>query len=280
MPALQKKTKLKLLKPTRIISEKRNENEKYTILLLMLVNIFSRVTQTSHFSHPVIPVLCKGLCTILMKQQVHYPSNPQQPGPIYFKTARKCSIFGICCEAIPRQINYFIDVSVATGKGANTTISYIHDFLQNHGAGETDVHFHADNCGGQNKNYVLWYWCWRCIHGQHENITYSFLVAGNIKFSPDWCFGLMKQQIRRTLVSSLFDVLEANDKSTLSSVNCGKLVGLHNGTVLVKTYDLSGHLAPYFKKLIGISKFHHFRINKNYPGKVFLQGICRCNFKC
>lgn len=50
-------------------------------------------------------------------------------------------------------------------------------------------------------------------------------------------------------------------------MNCGKLVGLHDGTVLVKTYDLSGHLAPYFKKLTGISKFHHFRFNKSYPGK-------------
>ena len=70
-------------------------------------------------------------------------------------------------------------------------------------------------------------------------------------------------------MSSLFDILEANDKSTLSGVNCGKLVGLHNGTVLVKTYDWSGHLAPYFKKLTGISKFRHFRVNKNYLGKLF-----------
>lgn len=29
-------------------------------------------------------------------QQVHIPSNPQQPGPIYFKTPRKCGLFGIC----------------------------------------------------------------------------------------------------------------------------------------------------------------------------------------
>ena len=90
-------------------------------------------------------------------QQVHYPSNPQQPGPIYFKTPRKCGIFGICCESLPHQINYFIDESVATGKGANAMISYVHDFLENHGAGETNFHLHADNCGGQNKNnYVLW----------------------------------------------------------------------------------------------------------------------------
>ena len=130
-------------------------------------------------------------------QQVHYPSNPEQPGPIYFKTPRKCGIFGICCESLPRQINYFIDESVATGKGANATISYVHDFLENHGTGETDVHLHADNCGSQNKNnYVLWYWCWRVIHGLHESVRYSFLVAGHTKFSPDWCFGLMKQRLR------------------------------------------------------------------------------------
>lgn len=31
-------------------------------------------------------------------QQVHIPSNPMQPGPIYLKTPRKCGIFGVMCE--------------------------------------------------------------------------------------------------------------------------------------------------------------------------------------
>ena len=203
-------------------------------------------------------------------QQIHFPSNPQQPGPIYFKTPRKCGIFGVCCEALPRQINYLIDESVATGKGANATISYLHDFLQNHGAGEKVGYFHADNCGGQNKNnYVLWYLCWRIIHGLHEHVTYSFLIAGHTKFSPDWCFGLLKQKVRRTFVSSLFDIVEAIDKSTLTGVNYGKLVGLHNGTVLVKTYDWASHLGRYFRKINGVSKFHHFRFSKDNLGKVF-----------
>ena len=26
---------------------------------------------------------------------VHYPSNPLQPGPLYFKTPRKCGVFGV-----------------------------------------------------------------------------------------------------------------------------------------------------------------------------------------
>ena len=33
-------------------------------------------------------------------QQVHFPNNPQQPGPAYFVTARKCQIFGVVCEPI------------------------------------------------------------------------------------------------------------------------------------------------------------------------------------
>ena len=76
--------------------------------------------------------------------------------PFTSKRQENAAFLAYVDESLPRQINYFIDESVATGKAANTTISYVHDFLENHGAGETDVHLHADNCGSQNKNnYVL-----------------------------------------------------------------------------------------------------------------------------
>ncbi len=40
-------------------------------------------------------------CTItLTAQQIHYPANPRQSGLIYFKTLRKCSIFGVNCEGV------------------------------------------------------------------------------------------------------------------------------------------------------------------------------------
>ena len=58
-------------------------------------------------------------------QQVHYPSNPLQPGPIYFLTPRKVAIFGICCEAISQQVNFIIDAACNTGKGANTVVSLL-----------------------------------------------------------------------------------------------------------------------------------------------------------
>ena len=63
-----------------------------------------------------------------MAQQVHYPSDPLQPGPIYFLTPRKCGIFGVCCEAIPRQINYLIDE--ARGKGPTPLSAYYTTFLR------------------------------------------------------------------------------------------------------------------------------------------------------
>ena len=71
------------------------------------------------------------------EQQVHIPSNPLQPGPIYFKLPRKCGIFGVMCEGIPRQVNFLVDEASSTGKGANTTISYVHYFFSHHGLGES-----------------------------------------------------------------------------------------------------------------------------------------------
>ena len=41
-------------------------------------------------------------------QQVHYPSNPLQPGPMYFMTPRKCGVFGVSCEGVNQQVRYYI----------------------------------------------------------------------------------------------------------------------------------------------------------------------------
>ena len=84
-------------------------------------------------------------------QQVHPPHNPLQPGPMYFKTAQKCGVFGVCCEGTPRQVNYLIDEALDTGKGANTVMSLLNHFFEHHSLGEVDVELHTDNCVGQNK---------------------------------------------------------------------------------------------------------------------------------
>ena len=60
----------------------------------------------------------------------------------------------------------------------------------------------------------------------------SFLPAGHTKFSPDWCFGLIKQRFRRTEVSSLNDIVNQS-----SYVNSAQLVGTLEAEILVKTFD-------------------------------------------
>ena len=76
-----------------------------------------------------------------------YPHNPLQTGPMYFKTAKKCAVFGVCCEGIPRQVNYLVDEACDVGKGANAVIRFLNHFLEQRGLEDT----HADNCVGQNK---------------------------------------------------------------------------------------------------------------------------------
>ena len=95
-----------------------------------------------------------------LAQQVLYPHNPLQPGPMYFKTARKCAIFGVCCEGIPCQINYLIDEDSDTGKDANTVASLVHHFLAYHSLEEIHLHLHTDNCAEQNMEVQHGGYCW------------------------------------------------------------------------------------------------------------------------
>ena len=204
-------------------------------------------------------------------QQLQYPNNPLQPGAVYFKSLRKCGLFGVNCEALGKQVNYLIDEAVTCGKGANSVISYFHHFLGAYGLGEVKLHIHADNCSGQNKNSaMIHYLLWRVMTAQHEDITLSFLIAGHTKFAPDRGFGLLKRQYRKMKVDSLTDlqkmVLESSDS------NLCQLVGLENGEVLVTTYDWSAFLGSYFKKLDGILKFQHFRFSAD--------GSVHCKLAC
>ena len=202
-----------------------------------------------------------------MAQQVHYPSDPLQPGPIYFLTPRKCGIFGVCCEAIPRQINYLIDEATDTGKGANTIVSLLHHFFAVHGLGERDVHLHADNCVGQNKNNtMLHYLVWRVMVGLHRKISLSFLIVGHTKFSPDWCFGLLKQRFRRTKVSCLSDLERVINTS--AEANVAQLVGTQSGEVVVPTYNWTSMFASRLRKVKHIKKFQHFSMSAGAPGSV------------
>ena len=200
-------------------------------------------------------------------QQVHFPSDPLQPGPIFFLTPRKCNIFGVHCEGIPRQINFLTDEAADCGKGSNVVISQLHYFFQHHGLGEKEVFLHCDNCTGQNKNsFMIQYLLWRCTTGLHSKITLSFLVVGHTKFAPDWCFGLLKRKFRRTKLSSIGEIAQVVDRSALCNIS--QLVSTEDGNIIVPTLNWSDFFAIHLKKLPAIKKYHHFHFDSSLPGIV------------
>ena len=191
-------------------------------------------------------------------QQVHLPSDPVQPGPLYFLVPRKCGIFGVCCEGLPRQMNFLVDEAHLISKASNSVESYMHYFFERFGLGETDVDLHCDNCSGQNKNrFVLWYCAWRVATGLHESFTLNFLVVGHTKFFPDSCFGLLKRTFRRPAISSLCELETVVNGS--ACLNFSQLVGTEDGTSHVRIGDWQDHLWPFYRPLPGIKKIQHFR---------------------
>ena len=56
-----------------------------------------------------------------------------------------------------------------------------------------------------------------------------------------------------------------------ASVNKAQLVGTSSGEILVPTYDWADYLGQYFEKVKSITKYHHFHIDINKPGKVYVR---------
>ena len=130
-------------------------------------------------------------------QEIHYPSNPLQPGPLSFKTPRKCGVFGVCSEGENSQLNYLIDEAQACGKGANSIVSMVHHYLQFFAQSTRKICLQADNCVGQN-NIMTSYLAWRVRVCLNHSCELNFMIPGHTKFGPDRFFGLIKRKYRRT----------------------------------------------------------------------------------
>jgi hypothetical protein len=200
-------------------------------------------------------------------QQLLYPYEDQQVGPIYFKTPRRAQLFGVCCEGIPKQINYLIDEADFLEKNANTVISLLDHFFSSYGLGEKHALLTADNCVGQNKNNaVLHYLIYRTLIGLHEKINFSFMVVGHTKFGPDGYFGMIKYRYRRSCIytyDQLAGVIEKSSKHNICQRYQDK-----DGVNNYEYRDWSNWLLKYFKKLPNITKYHHFYINSKNPGEI------------
>ena len=208
-------------------------------------------------------------------QQLHYPYEDQQVGPIYFKTPRRAQLFGVCCEGLPRQINYLIDEGDFLEKDANTVISLLDHFFAHYGLGEKYACLTADNCVGQNKNNaVLQYLIYRVLAGLHDNIELSFMIVGHTKFAPDGYFGLIRKRYRRSSIYTYEDLIQTVLDSSENGHNIcqsGRNNGITNNSEQLNYRDWSSWLLKFFKKLPDITSYRHFKITKSKPGMILLK---------
>ena len=126
----------------------------------------------------------------------------------------------------------------------------------------------------------MYYLMWRVLTGLHEEIKISFLPVGHTKFSPDWCFGLLKRKYRKMRIGSLDDIVCAVNDS--SSPNVAQLVGTQNGEVIVPMFNWSEYFEEVTVKtaLKGISQMLHFHFTSTAPGKVFVKDTVDGNERC
>ena len=105
--------------------------------------------------------------------------------------------------------------------------------------------------------------------GRHRKITLSFLVVGHTKFSPDWCFGLLKQKYRKMKIGSL-NGLEAVVEASAECNHC-QLVGTNDGTLVVQSFDWTSFFSCHFRRILGIKKFQHFCFDVSNLGVVIVK---------
>ncbi len=192
-------------------------------------------------------------------QQLNYPYEAHQVGPIYFKSPRIAQLFGVCCEALPQQINYLIDESDFPGKGADTVISLLDHYFEHYGLNEHHALLAADNCVGQNKNNaLLQYLLYRILTGKHKSITLSFMLVEHTKFAPDGYFGLIKKNYRRSNVYTYGDVEQTINQSTTKNFNVCQSFSNTQGKPQIIFRKWTSWLKKHFNNLPSITNYQHF----------------------
>ena len=157
---------------------------------------------------------------LVQLQQVHYPSDPMQPGPIYF-TPRKCAIFGVCCESIPRQVFFLIDEAMNIGKGANAIMSMLHYYFKHHASGK-----------------ALWISMLTIAQAKIKTIHWFNICSGGSWQSSTSISHSHFSFLVRERVSCLEDIVKTVKSST---VNVAQLVGTQDGQVIVPMYVTGLH---------------------------------------
>lgn len=197
------------------------------------------------------------------------PRFVRQPGQLHFVTGLKIDMFGILMSSSKK--NYIFGLTEGFWpnlKTANEVGSMLCYTIKVEKGKNRDLVLHADNCSEQNKNrYMLWHLAWRVICGLEREVVLNFLVAGHTKNRCDAAFGLVKRSFKQQ------DVLDP--KSMIALIDRSS----HSNTSVCATdlewVDGKSFLSKYFVVPSGLhlSKYHVFKFNKNFPGKVMAKSF-------
>ena len=99
------------------------EKHKERMQIWCAADVYSRwevcisVNTTIYYSFHLTQIIDYWATTLYFTDllQVHYLTN-QQPGPIYFLTPWKCTIFSVTCEDLLRQVTFFCNLVQPLGK--------------------------------------------------------------------------------------------------------------------------------------------------------------------
>ncbi len=112
------------------------------------------------------------------------------------------------------------------------------------------------------------YLAWHIANNLHDKITYSFMVAGHTKFTPDGFFGLLKLKLRHSEVDDIWDLVNVVKESTPGGYNIAQTVLKSDGQRDVFFYGWTEFLLNYFNTVPQIKKQHHFILSQDKIGYV------------
>ena len=141
----------------------------------------------------------------------------------------------------------------------------LHDYFDKYGEGEEVCYLNADNCGGQNKNYIVTsYLAWRVSNKLHSEINLHFMKPYHARCLVDGLFGLARRALRRSDCDSIQQLKKIIDKS--SEPNHAVLYGSQEGEWQWRDWKV--FFKPLFSAVPGIQMYHHFRFSSEKPGNV------------
>jgi len=196
-------------------------------------------------------------------QRLAIPQFADQTKEMYYFSLRNIHLFSIRDDGARTQYNYLYDEGEG-GKGANYVISLLFHFLRHRSpeAAAIVLHFHADNCCGQNKNnLVMQFFVLLVGLGLLRQVEMKFLIKGHTHCSVDGGHGIIKKAWRKHNVFTLEQAAEVVEASSPTA-------GLQRARIVTANdfFDWERLLAHYFGKLPKILSFQQFAMDAATPG--------------